>query len=160
MTTISCKFTPAPKPAPGRKVKPPPRLRRQADPARVARMLALAYHVEEQIEAGVIADYAAVAAALGVTRARISQVTALLLLGPEIQERILAGELAMSERDLRRVLAEPEWSRQAARYGVARAGEGIGPHFRAGPHLGTKGISSARILGRPPRVAHPFQIRY
>lgn len=112
MTTITCKFTPAPKPAPGRKVKPPPRPRRRANPARIARMLALAYHVEERIEAGAVPDYSAVAAALGVTRARLSQIASLLLLSPEIQRRILMGELAMSERNLRAVAALPLWSDQ------------------------------------------------
>jgi hypothetical protein len=77
-------------------------------------MLALANHVEDQIEAGTIADYSEAAGALGVTRARLSQVTALLLLAPEIQERILVGELRMSERDLRHVAALPLWSEQAS----------------------------------------------
>jgi hypothetical protein len=113
MTTIHCKFTPAPKPAPGRKTKPPSRPRRpRTDPARVARMLALAHHVEQQIEEGVIPDYASAAAALGVTRARLSQVMSLLLLAPEVQERIAAGKIASSERDLRRVSAEAEWEKQ------------------------------------------------
>ncbi len=75
-------------------------------------MLALAYHVERQIEAGGIDDYSAAAAALGVTRARLSQIASLLLLAPEIQERILAGKLRVSERDLRCVAAEPDWSKQ------------------------------------------------
>jgi hypothetical protein len=39
-------------------------------------------------------------------------VTSLLLLAPEIQRRIVMGELTASERDLRRVAAEPEWARQ------------------------------------------------
>jgi hypothetical protein len=115
MTTITCTFTPTTKPAPGRKVKPPPKPRRpRTDPARVARMLALAHHVERQIEEGAIPDYASAAAALGITRARLSQVMSLLLLAPEIQARIALGEIAVSERDLRRVSAEPEWDRQAA----------------------------------------------
>ena len=54
-------------------------------------MLALAYHVEERIEAGAITDYSAAAAALGITRARLSQVASLLLLSPEIQDMILAA---------------------------------------------------------------------
>jgi hypothetical protein len=115
MTTITCTFTPTPKPAPGRKVKPPSKPRRpRTDPARVARMLALAHHVEQQIEAGAIPDYASAASAIGITRARLSQVMSLLLLAPEIQARIALGEIAVSERDLRRVSAEPEWDRQAA----------------------------------------------
>ena len=75
-------------------------------------MLALAHHVEEQIEAGAIADYACAASALGVTRARLSQVMSLLLLAPEIQEGIAMGGIAVSERDLRRVSAEPDWAKQ------------------------------------------------
>jgi hypothetical protein len=115
MTTITCTFTPTTKPAPGRKVKPPPKPRRpRTDPARVARMLALAHHIERQIEIGAIPDYASAASAIGVTRARLSQIASLLLLAPEIQERIAVGEIAASERDLRRVSAEPEWSKQTA----------------------------------------------
>jgi hypothetical protein len=115
MTTITCTFTPTPRPAPGRKVKPPPKPRRpRTYPARVARMLALAHHVERQIEEGAIPDYASAAAALGITRARLSQVMSLLLLAPSIQARIALGEIAASERDLRRVSAEPEWARQVA----------------------------------------------
>ena len=49
----------------------------------------------------------------GLTRARVTQIMNLLLLAPEIQERIAVGKLAISERDLRRVSAEPEWSKQA-----------------------------------------------
>src|SRR6266850_591084 len=41
---------------------------------RTARMLALAHHVEALVEDGVLADYAAAARLLGVTRARMSQV--------------------------------------------------------------------------------------
>ena len=66
--------------------------------------------IERQIDAGAIPDYAA--AALGVTRARLSQVMSLLLLAPEIQARIAVGEIVVSERDLRRVTAEPEWPKQ------------------------------------------------
>jgi hypothetical protein len=75
-------------------------------------MLALAHHVEQQIEAGVIADYSSAASALGVTRARLSQVMSLLLLAPEIQERIAVGEMGVSERDLRAVVSRPLWSEQ------------------------------------------------
>jgi hypothetical protein len=77
-------------------------------------MLALAHHVERQIADGAIPDYASAASAIGITRARLSQVMSLLLLAPGIQERIAAGQIAVSERDLRRVSAEPEWSAQIA----------------------------------------------
>ena len=65
--------------------------------------LALAHHVDRLVEAGDLPDYAAAARALGVTRARLSQLQALLLLAPEIQERVLVGELGESERGLRRM---------------------------------------------------------
>ena len=113
MTTITCKFIPTPKPAPGRKVKPPTRSRQpRTDPARIARMLALAHHVEREIARGTIADYSSAASALGVTRARLSQVMSLLLLAPDLQERIAVGEISVSERNLRAAVATPDWSRQ------------------------------------------------
>ena len=77
-------------------------------------MLALAHYIERQIDEGAISDYAAAARALGLTRARITQVMNLLLLAPEIQGRILRRELALTERALRRVVGEPEWEGQLA----------------------------------------------
>jgi len=43
-------------------------------PTRFARMLALAYHVEDLIDRGVLTSYAEAAARRGVSRARIAQV--------------------------------------------------------------------------------------
>jgi DNA-binding transcriptional regulator YdaS (Cro superfamily) len=80
---------------------------------RVARQLALAHYLEQLIESGAIKDYAAAARLLGVTRARLNQVVDLLNLAPALQEAILAGELAVSERGLRAVVREIEWGRQA-----------------------------------------------
>ena len=110
--TVRCKFVPAPKPAPGRAVTKAVTSPKPSGPSRAARMLALAHHIERQIDDGAIPDYAAAARALGLTRARITQVMNLLLLAPEVQERVLVGELALSERDLRRATAEPDWSKQ------------------------------------------------
>lgn len=80
--------------------------------ARVARQLALAHHVERMIEAGNLGDYAAAARALGVTRARLTQIVGLTLLAPAIQERILLGDLCTSERAMRAVEKEPNWQEQ------------------------------------------------
>ena len=77
--------------------------------SRAARMLALAHHVERLVEAGELMGYAEAARALGVTRARLTQVMNLVLLAPVIQEAMLTGQIRSSERALRRVLAEPEW---------------------------------------------------
>ncbi len=76
-------------------------------------MLALAQHVEGEIEAGTIPDYAAAARALGVTRARLTQLLNLLLLAPEIQERVLRNQIA-TERRLRVVVGEANWEDQLA----------------------------------------------
>ena len=77
-------------------------------------MLALAHHIQRQIDDGAVPDYASAASALGVTRARLSQVMSLLLLAPDIQARIAMGKLILTERTLRRVVGEPEWEEQLA----------------------------------------------
>lgn len=83
-------------------------------PSRAARMLALAHQVERLIDAGVVADYADAARQLGLTRARLTQVMNLPLLDPEVQGRVISGELNVTERALRAVVAEPEWASQVA----------------------------------------------
>ena len=82
--------------------------------SRVARMLALAHHVERLVEAGELTGYAEAARSLGLTRARLTQVMGLLLLAPEIQERLLVGQVQVTERRLRCVVAEPDWNQQLA----------------------------------------------
>ena len=111
--TVRCKFVPAAKPAPGRAVTKAVCSPLPNGPSRTARMLALAHHIEHQIENGAIPDYAAAARALGVTRARLTQIMNLLLLAPEIQGRILRSELVPTERALRGVVGEPDWDVQA-----------------------------------------------
>ncbi len=109
---VRCTFGPVAKPAPGRAVPSAVSSPLPQGPSRTARMLALAHHIERQIEEGAIPDYAAVAQALGVTRARLTQIMNLLLLAPEIQKRIAVGELVLTERALRRVVGEPDWEEQ------------------------------------------------
>ena len=92
---------------------------RTPHPARVARLLALAHDIEARIEAGEFRDYADVARAHGLTRARLIQVMNLLLLAPPIQEdvlhlEVLPGREPISERDLRRVLGSLVWEEQVA----------------------------------------------
>ena len=112
--TVRCKFIPAAKPAPGRAVTKAASSSKPTGPSRTARMLALAHHIERQIEDGAIPDYAAAAHALGVTRARLTQVMNLLLLAPEIQQRLAMGDLDLTERRLRHVVGEPLWEEQLA----------------------------------------------
>ncbi len=85
---------------------------------RVARVLALAHRIEGLIRRGELRDLADAARALGLTRARVTQVASLLLLAPEIQEAILDlplvanGRDPVSERQLRQIAAEPDWNKQ------------------------------------------------
>ncbi len=85
---------------------------------RVARTLALAHRIDAMIRAGELRDLADAAQMLGLTRARVSQISNLLLLAPAIQEAILNlpsvtnERNSISERALRRIVAEPDWTRQ------------------------------------------------
>ena len=92
-----------------------------AEPGRrlpgVVSRLALAHHIEKKIRRGELRDYAHAANVLGLTRARVSQISALTLLAPAIQEAILSlppatGRDSISERDLRPIVAEPLWDKQ------------------------------------------------
>ncbi len=78
-------------------------------PTRIARQLALAYHVERLIESGALKDYADAARRLGITRARMTQIANLRWLACGVQERILAGE-RVSERGLRGTSGTPRAS--------------------------------------------------
>ena len=69
---------------------------------RLARRLALAHLVERLIDACKLDDYAHAARVLGVSRARLSQLMDLLLLPPDVQERVLLGQWTGGERALRR----------------------------------------------------------
>ena len=59
-----------------REAPPPAPVRR---PAHVARMLALAHHLQRAIDRGLVPDRATVACRLGLTRARVTQLIDLLL---------------------------------------------------------------------------------
>ena len=85
---------------------------------RVARTLALAHKIDAMIRAAELKHLADAARAIGVTRARMTQIMNLLLLAPEIQEAILdlppvtSGRDPVSERALRGIVAEPDWTKQ------------------------------------------------
>jgi len=110
VTTHTVDFQPRPAPRPT--VAPTGRV------PRVARLLALAYRIDAMVRAGELRDLAHAARVMGLTRARVTQVMNLLLLAPEIQEAILEmppvtkGRDTITERTLRRIVAEAEWHRQ------------------------------------------------
>jgi hypothetical protein len=98
---------------------PPPKPEPVRRPAKVARMLALAHHLQAAIDRGVIADRADVARKLGLTRARVTQLLDLLLLAPDIQDAVVALEAVdgvepMAERTLRAVAHAGTWAEQRA----------------------------------------------
>ena len=59
-------------------------------PARVARMLALAHHIEAGLDAGRWPSASHVARILGLSRNRLSQVLTLTTLAPDLQRQVLA----------------------------------------------------------------------
>lgn len=56
---------------------------------RVARLMALAIHFEEQLRSGKVRNYAQIAKLGQVTRARVTQIMNLRALAPDIQEALL-----------------------------------------------------------------------
>ena len=85
---------------------------------RVARLMALAIHLEKLVDTGEVTDYSTLADVGHVSRARITQIVNLTLLAPDIQEAILFlpaikhGPDRITERDLRPLAAEPDWVKQ------------------------------------------------
>jgi hypothetical protein len=84
----------------------------------VARLLALAHRLDQLLRAGVVRDYAELARLGRVTRARVSQVMALLLLAPDLQEQVLflprteRGRDPVILHDLLPIAATADWRRQ------------------------------------------------
>jgi hypothetical protein len=91
---------------------------------RVVHALALAHHIDKKIRCGELRDYAHAAKVLGVTRARVSQITGLLLLAPDIQAAVLdlpeTRRDSITERQLREIVAEPLWAKQMRLWGLIR----------------------------------------
>ena len=100
----------------GPKVPDPPRI------PRIARLMALALKFQDMVDRGEIRDYADIARLGYVSRARLTQIMNLLLLAPDIQERVLFGGASngSGERALRAVCAEVHWPDQRTRFGGGR----------------------------------------
>jgi hypothetical protein len=85
-------------------------------PPRIARLLALAHKLDRMVRQGEVESFGDLARLGHITRARLSQITALLALAPAIQEYILflsAGEGGfITEAQLRKIAREPRWDRQ------------------------------------------------
>lgn len=82
---------------------------------RISRMMALAIWFDELIRKGEVKNFAELARLGQVSRTRVSQIMNLLLLAPEIQQRLLflprscAGREVNRLRQLQRVARIPNW---------------------------------------------------
>lgn len=110
MTTVRVQVQLRPEPRPE---SPPP-------PARIARLLALARLLEQEVRAGKT-DLAGIARRYGLTRARVTQLLNLCLLAPVIQAEIaqLYGR-EVSERAVRTPCSKPLWRDQVSQWQSAR----------------------------------------
>jgi hypothetical protein len=97
---------PSPQPLPARPASDAPRAP-VASP--LAQRLALAYAIERAIESGRVKSLAEVSRRLGITRARATQIIALLHLPAPVQEELILGKLITCERKLRAQSASVDW---------------------------------------------------
>ena len=101
-----------------RRAKKAPEPPAQAHPA--VRTLIMAHRIEDMIRNGEAKTHADAARILGLSRARIAQITALLLLSPTIQEAVLNAPperlASLTVRQLSAIAAEPDWGAQAAQW--------------------------------------------
>jgi len=95
---------------------------------RIARLLALAWHVEGLIRSGAVPSYAAAARLGHVSRARLCQILSLLNLAPDLQEHLLflrrpaGGRQALTLRQVLSVAAALDWPEQRRRWRKLRRG--------------------------------------
>src|SRR5262252_2706632 len=89
---------------------------------RIARLLALARHIDHLVRSGTVCSYAAAARLGHVSRARMSQILALLHLAPDLQEQLLflqrpvRGRTAPVLRQVLQVAAALAWDEQRRRW--------------------------------------------
>jgi DNA invertase Pin-like site-specific DNA recombinase len=89
---------------------------------RIARLLALALKFEEMIRSGVVDNYTVLAQLGQVSRSRVTQMTNLLNLAPDIQEEILflrpeeAERCGICERSVRKLSTILDWGEQRAHW--------------------------------------------
>jgi hypothetical protein len=99
---------------------------------RIARLVALAWHIEEQVRLGRLASYAAAARLGHVSRARLSQILSLLNLAPDVQEQVLflqrpiQGRQGPTLRQLLSVAAALDWHEQRRRWRKLRRAKPAG----------------------------------
>lgn len=108
-----------------RMTPPPPKPVPKRRPARVAQMLALAHALQSKLDRGEYQDQTTLAAELGFTRGRLTQLLNLTLLAPDIQEEVLHldavdGREPLAERDLHRIARRAAWQQQRDAWATIR----------------------------------------
>lgn len=99
----------------------------QGRPPRIARMMALAIHLQGLVDTGEVKNFITLAHAGDVSRARITQIMDLNMLAPDIQEDILflpeinRGRDILNERMLRSVARHKLWGKQRELWRALRA---------------------------------------
>ena len=89
---------------------------------RIARLLALAWHVEGLVRSGTVCSYAAAARLGHVSRARLSQILSLLNLAPDLQEQLFflqrpaRGRQSLALRHVLTVAEALDWHEQRRRW--------------------------------------------
>ena len=81
-----------------------------AEPSPTARLLALAYWIERQVQAGAFKDYREAAKRLGISHARVSQITGLLMVPAAMQADVLLGRVQPMERSMRAMATRTPWT--------------------------------------------------
>ncbi len=95
-----------------RAAPPPPQSPKPTGPTPVARRIALAHLIADLVDRGELDGFAGAARRLGVSRARITQISDLALLAPDIQAAVLLGQVEPRDRHLREVGRHPLWKDQ------------------------------------------------
>ena len=89
---------------------------------RIAQRMALARHIDDLVRSGALGSYAAAARLGHISRARMSQILALLHLAPDLQEQLLflqrpaRGRTAPVLRQVLHVAAALDWEEQRRRW--------------------------------------------
>jgi hypothetical protein len=83
---------------------------------RIAQLLALAILFEEMVRTGEATNYAELARLGCVSRERLSQLTKLRWLAPDIQGQILSGSVDEPETEVRRLATTLSWHQQRLRW--------------------------------------------
>ena len=85
---------------------------------RISKLMALAIHFQQMLRDGDVEDMSTLARYGQVTRARMTQIMNLLLLAPDIQEKLLnlpqttSGRDTVILRELQAIALEPDWTAQ------------------------------------------------